>query len=115
MIKEDFTKLVPININDPARADKYQIFNGINRIADLINSLNRDMENRLLLVLSIAVSALIGYLLSEREIIWAVNVTIFLVIGLLITLIREAMEKLKFRKMLLAMYNNAKLHGLAFK
>lgn len=115
MIKNDFTRLVPVKTDDPTRTDKYQIMSSINRVADLINSLNRDMENRILLVVSIAVSALIGYLLSKGQIIWAINTSILLGVGLLATLIKEAKEKLKFKKMLLSVYNNAKHHGVILR
>ena len=64
-MNEKFTKLIPLNVNDPLRPDKYQILNGINRLGDLINSVNRDMENRILLVASIILGAIIGILLTK--------------------------------------------------
>lgn len=112
---KDFTKLVPVNKDDPKRFDQYELVHGINRMADLINSLNRDMENRILLIISIIISAVLGFFLAEGKILLAINLSILLGILLIISLIKEAKEKLKFKEMLLKTYENALANGIKLK
>jgi len=114
-MNEKFTKLVPVGFKDPLRNDKYQIIGGINRLGDLTNSINRDMENRILLVVSIIISTIIGFLVSKRYYLHSINIGIFLIIILILTLIKEARDKLKLRKMLLEAYNNALANGINLK
>lgn len=114
-MNEKFTKLVKVDFKNPRSQHQYQIINGINRLGDLINSTNRDMENRILLVVSIILSSIIGFLLSKEFYNYALNIGLILFIFLIFSLIKEAKDKIKFKKMLLKTYNNALDNGINLK
>ena len=112
---KDFTKLVPMNKNDPNRFDHYEIIGGINRLSDLINSINRDIEGRVLLVVSIIISTILGYFIAKEKVLQAINLSLFLAILLILSIIKESLEKIKFKNMLLIAYNNAIKNGIPLK
>ncbi len=114
-MSEKFTKLIPMKFDDPLRQDKYWIINGINYLGDLINSVNRDMENRILLVISIILSSIIGFLLATKHYLISINVGLVLLILLILSLLKEAKAKLKLNKRLSIVYTNALNNGIKLK
>lgn len=112
MVNEKYTGLAKMNFNDPNKIDKYQIINGINRFGDLINSINRDMESRILLIFSIIISSIIGFLLSEKSYLIAINLGLILLIFLIWSLIKESKDKKKLNGLLSIAYKNAIDNGI---
>lgn len=90
MPKEHMLK--EIRLDDPRRFDKYQIMNGINRLSNLINSIHRDMEARSLLIISVLLTGVLGFLLFEGKFFISIIIGEALLILLLISLIKEARE-----------------------
>jgi len=87
------TKLQSININDPQKEKKIMYIKGVNRLSDLINSVQRDMEDRIVVFLSIFFSALLGaFLTAELYVLSTLTFGILLLL-VLIALIKEARDK----------------------
>lgn len=115
MVNEKYTGLTKMTFNDLNKIDKYQIINGINMFGDLIHSISRDMENRILLIFSIIISSIIGFLLSERSYLIAINLGFVLLIFLTWSLIKETKDKKKLNKLLSIAYKNAIDNGINLK
>ena len=92
--------MIPIDQKDPEREKKKSYVEGVNRVGDLINSVQRDMEDKLLLVLSILFSSLIGWFISKEMYVLAIVTFGILFIGWIITFIKESKDKEKLSKKL---------------
>ena len=89
------TKLKKINTKDPMKEKKIMYITGVNRLSDLINSVQRDIENKILLFLSIIFSGLLGAFLTAQMYFESVLITGILFLILLIALIKERSDKRK--------------------
>jgi len=108
------TSLVPIKANSTIdeKLSSHMLISGINRIADLINSLNRDMESRTLWVISIILGSISGFLLGENKALLAIFFFEILIAFLLLTLIKENKEKGQLQEEADEIIKNAKTFGL---
>lgn len=85
---KSITSLKRINLDDPEKEKKMAYISGVNRISDLINRVSRDIENKILIFVSIFFSALLGALLTAGMYLQAT-----LTLGILCTIIVIAIFK----------------------
>jgi len=74
---------------------KIMYINGVNRLSDLINSVQRDTENKILLFVSILSSGLMGAFLTAQMYLESVLIAGILFLILLIALVKESRDKRK--------------------
>jgi len=74
---------------------KIMYINGVNRLSDLINSVQRDTENKILLFVSILFSGLMGAFLTAQMYLESVLIAGILFLLLLIALVKESRDKKK--------------------
>jgi hypothetical protein len=106
--KKTITKIKEININDPLREKKMLYISGVNRIGDLINEISRDIENKLIVFISIFFSALLGAFLTAQMYIPSLLTFGILILILLIALIKEFNDKTKLQKEMILLVKDAK-------
>lgn len=101
LIKHKHTKSIvnlrEISINDPNREKKLNYISGVNRVGDLINGVNRDIENKAVVIVSIVFSALLGAFLTAKMYLQSILIFLILLIIWLITFIKETNDKRNLR------------------
>jgi hypothetical protein len=102
------TKLKEININDPLKEKKIFYISGVNRVGDLINGVNRDVEDKITLFISIFFSALLGAFITAQM--YALSLLTFgvLFLTLLIILVKEFNDKAKLKEEMNILVKDAK-------
>lgn len=105
---KQLTTLKEININDPLKEKKIMYINGVNRLSDLINSVQRDTENKILLFVSILFSGLMGAFLTAQRYLESVLIVGILFLLLLIALVKERGDKRKLHNQLDKIITDAK-------
>lgn len=107
-ITKQIVNLKEIAINDPNREKKLNYISGVNRIGDLINDTNRDIENKLVVIISIIFSALLGAFLTAKMYLQSILIFLILLIIWLITLIKENADKRKLQLQMRYLVKDAK-------
>jgi hypothetical protein len=107
--------LIGIKENDPRREIKFKLVDGLNRLADLIESIDRDIENRILIVISILISVSLGFLVSNNMLNWAIPLFLILVVLLIFNITKEKEKKRKYRAQSRRILKDAKKIGLMFQ
>lgn len=110
--KKPITELIKIHNKDPSRNAKIKYVEGVNRISDLINSTERDIENRITVFISIISSGLLGAFLATKEYKISILIASVLLIILIFTLIKENKDKKDLHEKLDELVNEAKKVGL---
>jgi len=105
---KQITTLKEININDPLKEKKIMYLNGVNRLSDLINSLQRDTENKILLFVSIIFSGSLGAFLTAKMYLESIFMAGILLLLLLIAIIKESNNKRKLYNQLNRVVKDAK-------
>jgi sugar-specific transcriptional regulator TrmB len=93
MKKKEITQIKKIEENDPLRDKKRAYIEGVNRIGDLITSINRDMENRIMVFISVIISGLLGVFLSNRFYLISFLLGGILLVLLTLSLLKENNDK----------------------
>lgn len=93
MTREKITQIRKIEENDPLRNKKLAYVEGVNRIGDLINSINRDMENRVMVFVSVIISGLLGVFLTKGFYLISFLLAGILLMLLIFSLLKENNDK----------------------
>lgn len=102
------TNLREINLSDVNKEKKLNYIAGVNRIGDLINSVNRDMENKVIVFVSILFSALLGAFLTAKMYLQSFLTFGILILILIIVLIKELNDKINLQKQMDYLVKDAK-------
>ena len=108
MAERKITSIKPINVNDPLKEKKIKYIEGVTRLGDLINSINRDMENRILVFISIIASGILGILLTKGYYLLSALLGGIVLLLLLITLVKENKDKKQLYKQMNTLVSMAK-------
>lgn len=105
-------KIIRVESNDPKRIEKVKNIEGANRLCEMFNSVNRDIENQLLLVSSIILSGILGALLSNSKYLESLILFEFILIIFLFFVIKQENDKKQILDTLKELIEMSKKIGL---